>query len=197
MMLKILWCCTKKKPYLQLNRCVLPTEYDRYILDKKQCYSAFGEPLEKLNGKIVAESDFEVEEIAKARNYYDMKPEAFDNLYYTRTLDCEQLSFSSHMATEQFDNYLKDKTGYAIQIKGLHIFDKARELSDYHISYYNKDLKMMREKHLEKAPQNMCRAFDVNGTYIVISVHPEELYLILSGLKTVVIKKRVLKEMLW
>jgi len=201
MKLKLLWYCTKNKPYLQVNKCVLPTEYDRYILDKKQHYSAFGEPLEKLNGKIVAESDFEVEEITKVRNYYDMKPEAFDNLYYTRTLDCEQLSIFSCMTTEQFDNYLKDKNGYAIHIKNL-VADGWRDLEEFFTCGRDNVF-----RHVKRPPQNMMKVWapaypsyrysypSIKDEYVLISIRPEWACKILNGEKTIEVRKKVLKEM--
>ena len=148
-----------------------------------------------LNGKIVAECDFEVEEITKVRNYYDMKPEAFDNLYYTRTLDCEQLSISSCMTTEQFDNYLKDKNGYAIHIEDLHVFDKPKKISDFYKS--TNEITFEPPLPLIKAPQNMCYAYDKYGNkYVVISVYPYWACKILNGEKTIEVRKKVLKEML-
>ena len=81
--MKMLLYCTKAKPYLQVNRCVLPTEYDRYILSKEQYYSPFGEPLGKLNGKIVAECDFEVEEIFERVSLNDSW---FNEFHHTKTL---------------------------------------------------------------------------------------------------------------
>ena len=193
MKLKALWYCTKNKPYLIKNRFSGLPYLAFKELEQDVDYAPQLERI-KLNGKIVAESDFEVEEITKVRNYYDMKPEAFDNLYYTRTLDCEQLSIFSCMTTEQFDNYLKDKNGYAIQIRHLNIFDKPKKISDFYKVENTYGIEPPR--YLIKAPQNMCYVFDCYGNkYVLISARPEWLCLILNGKKDVELRRKVLKEM--
>jgi predicted transcriptional regulator len=56
-----------------------------------------------------------------------------------------------------------------------------------------------REKYipLKKAPQNMCYVYDKDGNkYVLISVHPEWLAMILNGLKTIEVRRKVLKEVL-
>ena len=194
MKLKLLWYCTKaKKSYDNLQQ-----------FNKKNIYFCAACKFNALNGKIVAESDFEVEEITKVRNYYDMKPEAFDNLYYTRTLDCEQLSISSCMTTEQFDNYLKDKNGYVIHIEDLHVFDKPKELSEFysHDDSYDNMFGCFFEDRpkyipLKKAPRSMKYVYNKDGSqrYILISAHPEGLCQILNKIKDIDVRKRVLKEM--
>ena len=174
-MSKLLLYCTKAKPYLQVNRCVLPTEYDRYILSKEQYYSAFGEPLDKLNGKIVAECDFEVEELI---NYHNSVT------YYTQSLNQQELLNKSCLGIRELDNYLKGKNGYAIHIKNLHIFDKLGELSEFakdntfpidyapskmiHIWYYNEILeKWERSIYVPVSSQELCRILNKEQTTLV------------------------------
>lgn len=216
-MLKMLFYCAKAQPFLyhDIDYCydtgniidlgyktckytnfrIYDPETGQFLgwdNQKKACEN------ESMNGKIVAVSDFEVEKITKVRNYYDMKPEAFDNLYYTKTLDCEQLSISSCMTTEQFDNYLKDKNGYAIHIENLNVFDRAKELCNYEDEF---------ESPLEKAPQNMIRCYSTlysnveadmpirTDCYILIYVTPQEACNILNHKQDILIRKNVLKEM--
>lgn len=153
-----------------------------------------------LNGKIVAECDFEVEEI-KAIERWD-----YSNTFYsTRYLNERELLEESYLTYEELDNYLKGNNGYAIYIKNLK--ERVMELSDvytYDTSYNNMFgwIKEENEKYipLNKAPQNMMRVWVYeNGKwvmYILISVRPEWLCLELNGIKTVEVRKTVLKEML-
>ena len=184
-MTKLLLYCVKAKPYLEVNRCVLPTEYDRYILSKEQYYSAFGEPLDKLNGKIVAECDFDVEKIELLGDEI--------NIYYG-------IENKACLTTEQIENYLgydNDYKGYAIHIKNLHIFDEPRDIRNYYNIAPRTMQDCMNQRALVKAPQNMCNAYDVyKNHYILISIRPEWLCKILNREKTIEVIKKVLKEML-
>jgi len=183
--MKLLLYCTKAKPYLQVNRCVLPTEYDRYILSKEQYYSAFGEPLDKLNGKIVAECDFEVEDL---RIVDDDPLGAY--WYETKTLSENEVLEKSCLTSDELYEYLGEyNEGYAIHIKNLHIFDKPRELGFYSSNYFY-------FKEVEKAPQNMMRVWeDQENPRVLISIKPEWLCKILNGEKTIEVRRKVLKGM--
>jgi len=196
MNLKMLIYCTKAKGK---NYYLRKLPNGRYCLSRDKGNS--------LNGKIVAVSDFDVEEIIHT---YENKGTTHHR-YNTKTLDNEQLLRKSRIFGQGLNDYLGDHdydknnnvVGYAIHIKNLNIFDKSKELSDFYThdnSYDNlfgwafED----REKYipLKKAPQNMCYAFDKYGNkYVVISVHPEWLCLILNGLKDVELRRKVLKEM--
>ena len=187
--MKCLIYVTKSKPWLFFDKSI-----NYYSLSNKKVDN-------DLNGKIVAEFDGEVEEITKVRNYYDMKPESFDNLYYTKTLDCEQLSISSCMITEQFDNYLKDKTGYAIHIKNL-VIDGWRDLEEFFTCGRDNVF-----RHAKRPPQNMMKVWapaypsyrysypSIKDEYILISIHPEWACKILNGEKTIEVRKQVLNCM--
>ncbi len=182
--MKLLLYCTKAKPYLyrQDDDC-----FELLNKLKNEDTSGYKKYYGLNNGKIVAECDFEVEEII---NYHNSVT------YYTQSLNQQELLNKSCLGICKLDNYLKGQNGYAIYIKNLHIFDEPNELSDYHISYFDKDLGMMREHHIEKAPQNMCKAFNTKNNYILISIHPQWLCKILNGEKTIEIRKKVLKEIL-
>lgn len=178
-MSKLLLYCTKAKPSLMKydNIDGYYTDTDP-VLDKRAL----------LNGKIVAECDFEVEEIV-CDGY----------AYLPLNSNPAELETKGCLNEQELENYFTKKyglVGYALHIKNLHIFDEPRELSDYHISYFNEEFNMMREKHIEKAPKNMCRAFDIKDTYILISIRPERLCKILNGEKDIEVRKVVLKEML-
>lgn len=162
-----------------------------------------------LNGKIVAECDYEVEEIQNKLTSNNSHLELFtDSL-----IEKELFEKSCLNRYEMFSYLTKDFTkkdesrGYAIHIKNLHIFDKPRELSEYRNN---------NSSPIEKAPQNMMyarqtvpfkkeflvkgilqevRGYKVNE-YILISIQPQWLCLILNRIKDVEIRRVVLKEML-
>lgn len=194
MNLKLLWYCTKAKDrrdylYKLLNGYFIGTGN----IDGLNC----------LNGKIVAESNFDCEEIIHtfengASVHHD---------YSTKTLDNEQLLRKSRIFGQGLNDYLGDRNydknnnvvGYAIHIKNLNIFDEPKRLYDYLKSYSVTFDRFghLRCEGLKRAPQNMCYAVDEQGNrYVIISVHPEWLCLILNGLKDVELRKKVLKEML-
>lgn len=201
MNLKLLWYCTKAKPYLTRiwkNQFELATSKE--IVEQ-----------DALNGKIVAESDFDCEEIIHT---YENDGVTHHH-YNTKTLNNMQILLKSRILNKTLTDYLgnhdydknNNVVGYAIHIKNLYKFDKPKELKDLYIkgTYHNAEQMFTDEIQINgewfhpmtKAPQNMCYAYDKYGNkYVVISVHPEWLCLILNGLKDVEIRKKVLKEML-
>ena len=193
--MKLLLYCTKSKPYLYRNPNVLPTEFDAYFLSKYDTfYSAFGNKLNYLNGKIVAECDFEVEKIFNVGDEYEGLQ------LYTETLSIEEVLKKSCLSYKDYLGYVSsaENYGYAIHIKNLHIFDEPKELED--TEYYNpKDnYKMIikRYKHNNNYMRIICLGEPSNPKKIFLPVHPEELCRILNGEQDIIIRKIVLKEML-
>lgn len=142
-----------------------------------------------LNGKIIAECDFEVEKI----RYVEYADEWG---YETNTLNEDDLIDKSCLSGLQLNNYLRHcKNGaYAIHIKNLHIFDEPRDLRDYskNENPYN---------YIENAPQNMMYAYDVKSfnnfeKKVLISIQPQWMCLLLNRIKDVEVRKVVLKEMI-
>jgi len=193
---KLLLYCTKAKKQL--------------FFDKIKQMFMFGlngknDKFNSLNGKIVAECDFDVEEIKwedfpKYTN--DGKVETF---YMYATWKCPQDYILEHscLTFEQLDNYLGGNNGYAINIKNLHILDNPKKLTDYHCKTNKKDELCLNGgcgyKFFYKAPQNMMKVYDHWGKgdeYILISIKPQWLCKILNGEKTIEVRKKVLKEML-
>ena len=169
--MKLLLYCTKAKPYLRDKHNV----YGDYHCFPQQVIAA-----NYLNSKIVAECDYEVEEISPLSNDY----------YYTEKLGGFTLQYKSCLNANELDDYLKSKNGYAIHIKNLHIFDKPRDLDFYssNFDYFKK---------VEKAHQNMMRVWeDKENPRVLISIKSEWLCKILNGEKTIEVRKKVLKEML-
>jgi len=165
-----------------------------------------------LNGKIVAECDYEVEEIRYGWYPQNIVPKGDHYYTYYKTSKIEPKEFykKSCLNWEQLNSYLNDydsqkfEGAYAIHIKNLHIFEKPRELNHYMV--YDKSYDNMfgwefdeEDKYnpLTKAPQNMMYCCTESGReYVLISIRPEYLVDILNGEKTIEVRKKVLKEML-
>lgn len=197
--MKLLLYCTKAKPYLideQGKEC--EKNIRRYgIWDKNSLC------LDTLNGKIVAECCFEVEEIIY--NYLGNPLYDFNGMQlHTKTLkedELKQFSKLNHYALRKYllrteDDYISPlEVGYAIHIKNLNIFDKPKYLDEL----WAFDKQGLPCK-IERAPQNMmkCHVIKLLKTedYILISIRPEWLCKILNGEKTIEVRKKVLKEML-
>ena len=199
--MKALLCCERTKPYL-FNQNIYEFYESKYITSthkfhEKQDYL--------LNGKIVSECDFEVEEITYEL-YGDLDWQ-HDYLPTTNTMGICNLENASCLDRDEIENYLKDNKGYAIHIKNLHIFDKPKELSEY--MTYDKSYDNMfgwafeeKEKYkpITKAPQNMIVVWLYeNGKwvmYILIPVSSEEMCRIANKEQTTLIRKKVLKEVI-
>lgn len=186
---KLLLYCTKAKPYIIKGNSgkVYPS-----------CVISDGIQEWHLNGKIVAECDFEVDKLTNwGTSFMIMKYDDLQESYrYTN-----EIARGSCLDYTDLRKYLETNDGYVIHIKNLHIFDKPKELSNY--------LTRAKEMNglygsswvcesIDKAPQNMMYAQDENQNeqYILISIRPEWLCKILNGEKTIEVRKKVLKEML-
>lgn len=196
--MKALLYCTKNAPYLvhesgDYDCNDMSCSYDCYSVVDKQYL--IDEDAEALNGKIVAECDYEMEEIEYCKNGYHRATGR------TCSYDLEK---NSCLNIHQFKDYLGEKNGKAIHIKNLHIFDEPRPL--YYYRAINRKRKTMDILYL--APQNMMHCFEYKGLeekgeeikyifdeYILISIHPEHLCKILNGEKTIEVRKKVLKCM--
>lgn len=178
--MKILLYCTKGK--LSLRKSIKDKDY---YLDNGSKFNIIPKEDYKLNGKIVAECDFEVEDL---RIVDDDPLGAY--WYETKTLsENEVLEKSCLTGDELFDYLGEDNDGYAIHIKNLHIFDEPRELNDY--NYFRTNF----FGTLGNAPQNMMYAYDNGEKKILISIKPEWLVRILNRKKTIEVRKKILKEM--
>ena len=189
-MSKLLLYCTKAKPMLR--------KLDNYFLDKHNddYYWGKGQTVPyNLNSKIVAECDFEVEEIENNVNGFgDYKLPYFE----TDTLTGKEIEERSCLSYGELKGRLQNGgngfygySGYAIHIKNLHIFDEPGELGKTLIYNFNT------QYIVEKAPKNMMKVYNRAGEcLILISIRPEWLCKILNNEKTIEVRKKVLKEML-
>ena len=187
--MKLLLCCTKQPLFLVKNEC----DNYYYTMDKGtlDCYKN----VETYNGKIIAECDFEIEE---------HKETTIDWLCMSLR---EKIIFGDMCKKANIDElecykYANGKPLYAIHIKNLNIFDKPKELNEY----------WKNGKKVEKTPQNMMIvqniyedkvAISSKGLevikvekYILISVKPEELVRVCNDVQSLLVRKKVLKEMI-
>ena len=207
-MSKLLLYCTKAKKQKDL---LWSNNLKHFFLDGSYNRLIDNLPEYLLNGKIVAECDFDVEEIDFAsERFYENDIEKY-NIEINKQ---NELLKRSCLTATQIVCYLDKKgkgqtnlKGYAIHIKNLHIFDTPKELSDYYKfgGIYN-DINNW--KTIDKAPQNMMYAYDLiselgfSGTYnshfeknILISIKPEWLCKILNGEKTIEVRKQIVREL--
>lgn len=194
--MKLLLYCTKAKPYL------LREDIDKdlvFIGTNKTDVTS-----NTLNGKIVGECDFEVEEIFYAITHVEKY--GLGHHYSTKNQGYHQLLNKSCLNEFEMVDYLKQNNGYAIHINNLHIFDKPRDLSEYIIKqcqwarcstckYSKWGSCNTLDTPVEKAPQNMMYVWDKEEKKVLISIRPEWLCKILNGEKTIEVRKKVLKEM--
>lgn len=191
--IKLLLYCTKSKPMLRIAKEEFKKQKRARTYsekDKKNFTLYITENMYEANGKIVAECDYEVEEIKhQGIGLVDL---------YETSLSEEDLCYLSCLTDKELHNYLKGKNGYAIHIKNLNIFDKPRELKNYKTKKEFLGGKLVFWKELKKAPQNMmyCYGKNTGEKYILISIRPEWLCKILNGEKTIEVRKKVLKEMI-
>ena len=210
--MKLLLYCTKAKPYLADFKGEYQTFSNGKELDELWDKGFnLNDIMSILNGKIVAECDFEVDKIFED-NFEDVRDGYVEHFYTLESYDDfdegeKVLLKESCLQKHELSNYFGFEDGYAIHIKNLHIFDEPRDITKLVlINQYRKDLKGTQYNRVKVAPKNMCMvdyAIDCNykenifdSPYILISIRPEWLCKILNGEKTIEVRKKVLKEML-
>ena len=170
MSVKCLIYCTKAKPYISYD------SYDNTVWEADKEYS--------LNGTIVASFDCE-------------KIERFDvpyPVYFGEVKDkLEHITKGSCLSLMNLHHYLGDKSGYVIHISNLEIFDKPKELNKYSKRLPNGDFQV-----LGNAPQNMMNVCEIKyliEDYVLISIKPEHIAKILTGKKTIEVRKKVVNKL--
>ncbi len=192
MKLKLFLYCTDVTPYLLCEPYMdknKPCRLLRTDIDKT-IYNCVKETA--VNGKVVAECDFEIEEHDET---------TIDWLCMSLR---EKIIFSNMCKKANIDElecykYANGKPLYAIHLKDLHIFNNPRELSNF-----NKIIETTYGEEpdtpITKAPQNMMRCCYEKKpkeweTGVLISIQPKELCRILNGEQTILINKQVLNCM--
>ena len=161
--------CTKGKPNLWL-----PYEYDCFELDEASQPYLSDKPIididTKMNGKVIFKFRcYKVEEIlpfivreTKLGLAYELTEE--------KIINCQR----AQLTYDEYNHYLKGKKGYAIHISDLEIFDRPRELCEFHTNIKKeppeellcpecgKPMEYYEYKYLTKAPQSWCYVEDDN-----------------------------------
>lgn len=211
--------CPKSKPFLNVDfvkdKFDSAGEWAVYTTNKmEECSNV-------VNGFAVAECDFEVEKIdfhhiherdkhgiLHAESWYTHK-----NIGVGATdsdlLECSCMTF------DELSDYLLCCDGYAIRIKNIRIFQNPKELSDYTIKIdktyddiicdsctaFDVDCKQCHNyydyEQVMKAPRNMMKVCEWNvEDEFLMSVKPEEMVRLLKGEQSIIIRKRVSKELM-
>ena len=218
--MKALLCCEKKKPMLRIAKEEMKNQ------NRARCYSKeetnyftqyIEEEMYEANGKIVAECDFEVEEMKDYFNSHSV--EQFNKetqLYFPEFIRYITGSKEKFFLNRELDKYSKEKgnIGYAIYIKNLKIFDYPKETGRYStrtrkvVSDIICDSCTAFGFDCRKCPdgydyqnvgyiRRMMKVYGRGGSsdYIAIPVTPEEMCRIANGEQTIIIRRNVLKEM--
>lgn len=192
--MKLLFYCTKSKPYLVKENDFNGGE------SKYKCIFQKGTENPILNGYIVAEA--EIDRVYRLKIKKNDVP--YLNDQYVNTLYYEFTFLKKACLTnEQLIDYLKnekgDHTGYAIYLKNVKPFYEPKHLSECYKKYCWQGFKFLGTHldPLEKAPQNMCYCCDKDekNSFILVSIQPEWLCKILNGEKTIEVRRKVLKDM--
>lgn len=142
--MKLFLCCKKTKPYLtkaEYYVCDENKEYTKFLIDKsKKDLKIFGGDI--LNGKVLAECDFKIEEIACGIVEYKYSVngcgEAFfensqeDNtIYLGLNISYRDLLKKSCFTPDQLENYLGTNSGYIFYIEDLNIYEEPKNASSF------------------------------------------------------------------
>ena len=170
--------CTKGKPNLWF-----PYEYDCFELDEASQPYLSDNPIvdidTKMNGKVIFKFRcYKVEEIAYQR-VFEENPFHFleeESGYGTETLNANEFKKETCLTDKELENYLNtdkpNKRACAIHISNLEIFDRPRELCEFHTNIKKeppeellcpecgKPMEYYEYKYLTKAPQSWCYVED-------------------------------------
>lgn len=164
--MKALLYCTKQPPYLVYGSEFINGSFiDKYCLTKGYSKEQADKIWGVLNGKIIGECDFAVEEI---KNYTSREKGTFYSWYEFKGLnigneDCELLK-NSCLTFDEISDYLLANNGKAVYIKNLYIFDEPRYLDEVKSpkmyeafkkdlkKAYEEDQKILDDIYLDRAP---------------------------------------------
>lgn len=135
--MKAVLCVKKEKPYLYGMYSGFESRYGYHLTNDKKVYDQHN----VLNGKIVAECDYEIEDIVYKHIH---ERDRFGILHNEAWYEYKELNVAHHKcnlasrsgfkdSSSLFDylfDYLDSKDGKAINIKNLHIFDEPREMDE-------------------------------------------------------------------
>ncbi len=162
--------CTKEEDIARIGR-LGGDEFicERYPLTEVQFksmnsgYSAKGKVIFKFRCYKVEEIKFHI--LTKTNTYGVQR---IETTFTTQTLSFTKLKELSCLTCADLMKYLNDTDGYAIHISDLEIFDRPRELCEFHTNIKKeppeellcpecgKPMEYYEYKYLTKAPQNFC-----------------------------------------
>jgi predicted transcriptional regulator len=187
--------CTKARPYLVKGFARAMHGLD--FTDPKN-FTWFAIPKKMnscLNGKVVAECDFTVEQI--------------DNLGVCPSMYQEELLALSCLTNEELCKYLNKKNGFAFHIKNIHTFEpNSKRLEDYcyktfrktKVNFFGKEVDAVTciMDSIKVAPQSMQYVYDckTKEKYLLVSMKPQWVQKFLNGEKTIEVRKRILKGLI-
>ena len=191
--MKLLLGCTKGK--LSLRKSIKDKDY---YLDNGSKFNIIPKEDYKLNGKVVAECDYDVEKI-KLIEIPEYAGDECNTFLYdvsinfeTETLTEDELCKQCCLTPSDLDEYLdlykeKDTYGYVIHIKNLKIFEEPKEITKFtYCNSFPKRLSLTYREDNEHCLPKVC---------FIIPRSPEELCRILNGEQKSIVCKTVPKEM--
>ena len=193
MITKLLLCCSKARPYLVDERKM---RYHNFVLGDSSVLKSNEKDL-VLNGTIVAESDYKIEEITPYKEY--TCDDDYNIYFQTNSLYYDDLLNACCMNGQNLEDFLysKDGNGYAIHIKNLKIYEVKKSFNDY--THYAKDLSDKTGKsciplQLNDLPNRPMIVYQNNIRYILLNIKSVELSRVLNNEQTVIVYKNLSKE---
>lgn len=209
-MQKLVLCCSKVKPYLYANISALEEPLNINIKDVFfTTYDTNNYKRTPLNGKVIVECDVEIEKI-----FFQCQKDktGWTNYgYKTDSLKNSELYAKSYRSFSLLDDYFcgrehNQKVGYAIHIKNLHIYEKARELDEFekgNLPELDFTDNFVDDNYYEltrvlKTPSSAIKVRDMKDYQykFLLSRDSFELSRILNGKQTVIVVKKLPKKML-
>lgn len=179
---KLVLFCKKAKPYLKKSYGFDEVNYTYELSNNTTCPYTLSGTTKPLNGMVVLECDYQIEKI-EGYGYGD---------YYATKSAWHNIEFG--LGNMNVDDCLKGKSGYAIHIKNLKIFNEPRRLGGYN-KIINTTYGEEPDAELDKSPKKMidCCRLENNGwkRKKMLSVTSEEMYEILKGEQTIIIRRSV------
>ena len=196
----------KTKPYLYYNWTTDTYETTYSLKDLKGEYGGsrvFG-PHDRLcayqdfknqiltNGNIMAECELDVEEIKYLCSCKD------GNAYATNKscLNLEDLCKACCLSSNELENYLGNKSGYAIHINNLKTFDEPKKYSDFTtgdwVEYREGPVYWVPEE-IKKPVSGMIMQDSNHNDYILIIISAKEACEIFNEKQSIVMRKRISK----
>ena len=203
---KALLYCRKERPYLVYKPYNYITEYQ---LEPDNDYIRTNNT-RLLNGTVGLICDFKAERLYKQFNN-PWKTGSYERR--TKTTTSKQVIKASGVDIKELEEYLKLREfAYVINLNNLEVLEGVKsDLKHYNYATYDKVSLSEKdiidvESHIvdlypcKSSPKNMVKVFTQEGeniyTYVAIAVTAEEMYRILNGKQTALIRKQILRGLI-